>query len=224
MCKSSSKAVAIVAHLKRLNNTQWGSRPDLTRQTAKSCIITTTMHGAGVWRPEETVLSWNRGKLKDLKYRHGQQVAQLSKAIRVGIRTILSAYKTTPLAILHWEAGISPVRLLLQEFRLQQALRLQTLDKSYLLKKRGHGKLLSRVSQTAKLMPTSLHSENLALDKTKNSTKIEMDCSRHDIQIYADGRASGGYIFDHIEMPNFLRLYAKIPHQICHKRHNPYER
>lgn len=67
------------------------------------------------------------------------------------IRAILPVYKTTPLPILYREAGIPRVTLLLQEIKLRQALRLQTLDESHPLKRGVYGKSITCLTETAKL-------------------------------------------------------------------------
>lgn len=200
MTKWAAKAAATGTHLRRLNNTQRGSHPDLIIQAVKACIISTALYGAEVWWPGDTVLSWKRGKYRELKHRSGQLVTCLSRAIHVGLRAILPVYKTTPLPILYREAGIPPVTLILQEIRLRQALRIQTLEEPHPLKRRAYGKLMTRLTETAKLLPRSVDSENIMLNSAVHTATSEINSSIHDIHLFTDGarnpdgKARGGYV------------------------------
>ncbi|POS87274.1 hypothetical protein EPUL_001831 [Erysiphe pulchra] len=89
-----AKASAVASHIKRLNNTQRGSRLDLVRQAVKACVISTAMFGAEVWWPGDTVISWNKDKYRELKHRSGSHIALLTKTINQGLRAILPAQAT----------------------------------------------------------------------------------------------------------------------------------
>ncbi|POS81855.1 hypothetical protein EPUL_006581, partial [Erysiphe pulchra] len=118
----------------------------------------------------------------------------------MGLRAILPVYKTTPLPILHREAGIPPVTLILQEIRLRQALRIQTLDEPHPLKRRAYGKSMTRLTEMAKLLPRSVDSENTMLNSAVHTATSEINSSIHDIHLFIDrarnpdGKAGGGYV------------------------------
>ncbi|POS83820.1 hypothetical protein EPUL_004853 [Erysiphe pulchra] len=170
-------------HLKRLNNTQRGSRPDLVRQAVKSCVLSIATYGAEVWWPGETVYSWSRGIQKDLKFRSNSHLSFLSKTVKLGLRTILPAYKTTPLPILYREAGIPSVNLILEKIRLRHVLRMQNLDDNHSLKKRA-----------------LVDGKDVFLCEKKLKFDSNVTRENHDIHLYTDGsrsldgKAGGGFV------------------------------
>lgn len=198
--KWAAKASSVAMHLKRLNNSQRGSRPDLVRQAVKSCVIPIATYGAEVWWPGETVYSWSRGIQKDLKNRSNSHLSLLSKSVKLGLRSILPVFKTTPLPILYREAGIPPVNLILEETRLRQALRIQTLDDKHPLKKRALGKAFTRLTRTTKLLPLSVDGKDVPLVGKKRKFDANVPRRIHDIHLFtdgsrtADGKAGGGFV------------------------------
>ena len=140
-----------------------------------------------MWWPGDTVPSWNKGKLKELKNRCGQQLKKLSSVIHQGLRTIVPVYKTVPISSLAREAGIPPISILLHEIRLRQSLRIQTLDKNHPLKKRAFTRYRTRLTQTNQLLPLSLDSSCVKLDPALFPNQSEPYHSIQDIHIYTDG-------------------------------------
>lgn len=125
----------------------------------------------------------------------------MSKAIFSGIWAVIPAYRIIPLSALHREVGISPVLILLQEVRLQQSLRRQRLDDSYPLKKRTYSTADTRLTQTARILPTSIDPKNITLGSEYRIDLIEIKPSIQEIHVYTDGlylrqdcEAGRGYI------------------------------
>lgn len=120
------------------------------------------MFGAEVWWPGNTIISWNKGKYKELRHRSGSHIALLTKTINLGLRAILPVHKTIPVPALYREAGILPASLLLEGIRFRQALRIQTLDDKHPLKKRAFDKRVTRLTKRVKLLPVSVDSKNIS--------------------------------------------------------------
>lgn len=196
----TAKAFAVAAHLRRLNNTQRGSPPHLVQQAIKTCVLSTALYGVEAWWPGESIITWNKGNHKLLKNRSGLHLKQFSKAIISGIRAALPVFKTTPLPVLHRESGIPPINILLHEARLKHALRIQTLDANHPLKKKACGNFLTRLTQTARLIPISEDALHVTIDERYHPTSTNLIPSRHDIHVYTDGscnpagKAGGGFV------------------------------
>lgn len=198
--KWAAKAALVATHLRRLNNTQRGSSPQLLWQVVKACINPVALYGAEVWWPGDKILSWSNGRQKELKHRCNRHLNHLSKPIISGIRAILPTYRTTPIPALHREAGIPPVSILLAGLRLRHSLRIQTLDQEHPLRRRAYGRGLTRLTQTASLLPKSLDAETAIQEFTPRWINQQLQPTSHDIHLYTDGsccpgsKAGGGYV------------------------------
>lgn len=101
--KWSAKAVSVSGFLRRLNNTQRGSPPQLVQQAINACVIPVAFSGAQVWYLGTTEFAWRNGIRYLKNSRNGKQISRINRAIISGLRAILPVYRTTPLPIIHRE-------------------------------------------------------------------------------------------------------------------------
>lgn len=198
--KWSAKGISVSGFLRRLNNTQRGSSPQLVRQAIKACVIPVVLYGAEVWYPGTTEFGSRNGKHFLKNSRNGKQVSRLNRAIISGLRAVLPVYKTTPLPILYRESGILPAFELLKYARIRQALRIRSLDELHPLRQRAFEQVHTRLTQVANLLPGLQDSDIPLLLQTIPSPQKSICPSIHDIHLYTDGSCNsvdssgGGYI------------------------------
>lgn len=87
--KWSAKAFSVSNFLRRLNNTQRGSSPQLVQKAVKTCVLPIALFGAEVWWPGPKIYAWRRCKLFEKDSQNGKQIALINRAIISGIRAIL---------------------------------------------------------------------------------------------------------------------------------------
>lgn len=118
----------------------------------------------------------------------------------MSLRTILPIYRTTPLPIIYREAGVPPVKIMLEEIRLRKALRIQSLDTSHPMRKRAYGNRTTRLTKTAQLLPISADAELANLDRESPNPPNIHNSTNHDVHVYSDGailpdgRAGGAFV------------------------------
>lgn len=189
----AAKGAAIAAHLHRINRATKGAPPHLIRQAVKTCILPTIFYGIEAWWPGKHVLSWNRGREKELIHRSQLHLKTLSKVLHLALRAIVPSYRTIPLPALYREAGIPPTHIILDEIRLRKSLRLQTLDHNHPLRIRANGKRSSRLTQTLQLLPISIDSHLCNMEEDAANILPALKPTDHDIYVYTDGaRTSEG--------------------------------
>ncbi|KAM4054427.1 reverse transcriptase (RNA-dependent DNA polymerase) [Hirsutella rhossiliensis] len=133
--KWTAKAQAVAFHLRRLTNTRHGPLPSAVRRAVCACVIPVLLYAAEVWYPGSTRPRWTKPG-KEGPSRIGHLVKKMSKALYTSLRAILPVWRTTPTNVLHREAGIPPVPLLLEARRTAFAARLKSLDEAHPLVKR----------------------------------------------------------------------------------------
>ncbi|POS86184.1 hypothetical protein EPUL_004045 [Erysiphe pulchra] len=161
--KWAVKAVSVSGFLRRLNNSQRGSSPQLVRQAIKAYIIPIALYRAEFWYPGTTDFAW----------RNGKQVSGINRAVISGLRAFLPVSKTVTLPTLYREPGILSAIELLKHDRTHQALRiqsLQSLDELRPLKQRALEQIaLLRRNQSAhrSIILNYTHGSCQSLDSTR---------------------------------------------------------
>ncbi|KJZ72308.1 hypothetical protein HIM_08349 [Hirsutella minnesotensis 3608] len=133
--KWTAKAQAVAFHLRTLTNTKHGPLPSAVRRAVCACVIPVLLYAVEAWYPSSTSPRWTKPE-KDGPSRIGHLVKKMSKALYTSLRAILPVWRTTPTNVLHREAGIPPVSLLLDARRMAFAARLKALDEAHPLVKR----------------------------------------------------------------------------------------
>lgn len=131
-----AKAYKAATHLRGLNRVLDGAPPRLTALAANASVLPVATYGTETWWPGPT-----RPSAKDwTKTAASKQVTNLKildRAIVAAARAVLPVWKTTPIPILHREAGLPPASVLLEQIRIRAAMRLRTLDKAHPLVERA---------------------------------------------------------------------------------------
>ncbi|POS83246.1 hypothetical protein EPUL_004837, partial [Erysiphe pulchra] len=156
--------------------------------TAKvtSCVLPVVLYEIEAWWPGDHTLAWRRKKLQELKHRCGKQIQLLSKAIHMSLRTILPIYRSTPLPTLFRDGGLPPTRII----------------------KRAYSIATTRLTKTAHLLPISVDTELVNLDKESPNPPKIYNSTNHDIHVYSDGailpdgRAGGAFVLFQAERKN----------------------
>ncbi|KAI0998194.1 hypothetical protein K3495_g9999 [Podosphaera aphanis] len=127
-----SKALKMAQHMRRLNPVKRDATPGALVTAVNTCVIPVATFGAEVWWPGTSRPS-----------RHGNVTPPTSflcglvdKSIHLALRALLPVWRTTPNAVLHWEAGILVARILLEGYRLRLAVGLNSLDSANPLRSR----------------------------------------------------------------------------------------
>ncbi|KAM4062485.1 reverse transcriptase (RNA-dependent DNA polymerase) [Hirsutella rhossiliensis] len=153
--KWTAKAQAVAFHLRRLTNTRHGPLPSAVRRAVCACVIPVLLYAAEVWYPGSTRPRWTKPG-KEGPSRIGHLVKKMSKALYTSLRAILPVWRTTPTNVLHREAGIPPVPLLLEARRTAFAARLKSLDEAHPLVKRTSRPKAPILNEMIKLKPALL--------------------------------------------------------------------
>ncbi|KJZ68791.1 hypothetical protein HIM_11822 [Hirsutella minnesotensis 3608] len=114
--KWTAKAQAVAFHLRRLTNTKHGPLPSAVRRAVCACVIPVLLYAAEAWYPGPTCPRWTKPS-KEGPSGIGNLVKKMSKALYTSLRAILPVWRTTSTNVLHREAGIPPVSLLLEARR-----------------------------------------------------------------------------------------------------------
>ncbi|KJZ69979.1 hypothetical protein HIM_10624 [Hirsutella minnesotensis 3608] len=133
--KWTTKAQAVAFHLRRLTNTKHGPLSSAVRRAVCACVIPVLLYATEAWYPGPTCPRWTKPS-KEGPSGIGNLVKKMSKALYTSLRAILPVWRTTPTNVLHREAGIPPVSLLLEARRTAFAARLKALDEAHPLVKR----------------------------------------------------------------------------------------
>ncbi|KAM4066733.1 reverse transcriptase (RNA-dependent DNA polymerase) [Hirsutella rhossiliensis] len=101
--------------------------PSAMRRAVCACVIPVLLYAAEAWYPGPKSPRWTKPS-KEGPSGIGNLVKKMSKALYTSLRAILPVWRTTPTNVLHREAGIPPVPLLLEGRRtaLLRALKLST--------------------------------------------------------------------------------------------------
>ena len=128
----AARAKQTAAGIQSLANTARGVNARLLRQAVISCILPVLTYGAEAWWP-------------GLARPHGSRLitngvnsalSHLENTLRQAIRGSLPVYRTTPIPILHREAAIPPMVLILNYQRALAHLRLARLDDRHPVRRR----------------------------------------------------------------------------------------
>ncbi|KJZ68765.1 hypothetical protein HIM_11849 [Hirsutella minnesotensis 3608] len=133
--KWTAKAQAVAFHLRKLTNTKHGPLPSAVRRAVYACVIPVLLYVTDAWYPGPTSPRWTKPS-KEGPSGIGHLVKKMSNALYTSLRAILPVWRTTPTNVLHREAGIPPVPLLLDARRMAFAARLKALDEAHPLVKR----------------------------------------------------------------------------------------
>ncbi|KAM5344597.1 hypothetical protein ACJ41O_013132 [Fusarium nematophilum] len=153
--KWATKAESITNLLRSITNTRHGPPPAYTRKAVQACVVPTLLYGAEAWYPGEND-EFNDGKSTRILH----LIERMHPVYMTALRATVPLWKTTPLAALHRESGLPPLKLLFESHRRRFATRLRTLDRRHPLATRTDQKPAKRPSR---LYRTSL----LALKTTR---------------------------------------------------------
>ncbi|XP_044714695.1 reverse transcriptase (RNA-dependent DNA polymerase) domain-containing protein [Hirsutella rhossiliensis] len=191
--KWTAKAQAVAFHLRRLTNTRHGPLPSAVRRAVCACVIPVLLYAAEVWYPGSTRPRWTKPG-KEGPSRIGHLVKKMSKALYTSLRAILPVWRTTPTNVLHREAGIPPVPLLLEARRTAFAARLKSLDEAHPL--RRSDELLPSCPRPALLQRGFVEEQTAPLQSaSKNETAKKFRdwlqaLSPRTLVVYSDGSRS----------------------------------
>ncbi|KJZ68753.1 hypothetical protein HIM_11851 [Hirsutella minnesotensis 3608] len=133
--KWTAKAQAVANHLRSLGNTRRGALPSAMQRAVRACVEPILLFGVEAWYPGPTSPRWRQPTVQGPS-RIQQLLRKMSKALIQAVRAILPTWKTTPIAVLHRESGIPPVRQLLEARRIRFSARIKSLDGAHPLAKR----------------------------------------------------------------------------------------
>lgn len=128
----AARAKQTAAGIRSLANTARGVNAGLLRQTVISCILPVLTYGAEAWWPG---LAQSR-KSKLLPNGVNAALSHLDGTLRQAIRGTLPIYRTTPTPILHREAAVPPMELILNYQRARAHLRTARLDDRHPVRRR----------------------------------------------------------------------------------------
>jgi ribonuclease HI len=216
------KATRLANHLRGLAKTIHGPPAHSLRLAVKTCVLPTALYGSEAWYAGRMKPNNNRARAaandgKPVSAKLGWHIQELQKVINVAARAVLPVWRTTPVAVLHKEAGLPPATVVLEEAKLRFAHRLQVLDPLHPLVSRlsPGNQTRGRHAGEPKRKVTKLHVLNDILppikrpvltiprcppgsriDPTKGKTKEEAkeaflgwldELSTDDLVIYSDG-------------------------------------
>ncbi|KAI0999638.1 hypothetical protein K3495_g8559 [Podosphaera aphanis] len=145
----SAKTQRISSHIRQLGNTNRGVPTSFLRTAALAAALPVILYGAEVWWRGHSF--FRRGRPTSTRSQH--LVDMVSRALVNLARAILPVYKTTPIAALLREVWLKPAHILLEEIRLNSAVRLATADSFHPLVKRSNdSRALTRLVMKAKLV------------------------------------------------------------------------
>ena len=217
-----TKAMKVAHHIRGLANTVNGPPASMLRLAYTACIMPMALYGTEAWYGGRVKPPTRKRKGHgDVSSGRGWHVKQIDRAFRVALRAVLPAWKTSPIASLHRDAGLPTAEQALQDALYRFAFRLQTIDKDNPIAWRtkptlgGHGvhkgkemPLYTRLQTTATLvekLPRPLlirprYTAGCKTDPTRGLTKEEAakeflcwasHLPKDDILIYSDGSQTG---------------------------------
>ncbi|KAI0995289.1 hypothetical protein K3495_g12893 [Podosphaera aphanis] len=172
-----SKALKAAQHMCRLNSVKRGAAPGPLVTAVNACIVPVATIGAEVWWPGLT-RETTRGTVTPATSHFCNRI---DKTVHLAIRSALPVWRTTPIVVLHREAGIPPARIILEGIRSRLAARLNSLDNRHPFRTRASlcpnldtfkykrkarvtkypGSLMSRVQRAYQLLPPAELAEPL---------------------------------------------------------------
>ena len=152
----SEKALKVATALRSLANSVRGVKADLLRKTTTACVLPVAYYAAETWWPGRT----RPGTTQAISNRVDHLIQTLTKVTLTAARAILPVWKTTPVAVLHRESGVSPPELALNSMALAAATRLKRLDPRHPLRRRAEkiqssGRPTSRFARRVLALPQS---------------------------------------------------------------------
>lgn len=152
--RMANKARIVSNLLRGISGIKYGPPPEKARKAAKACIEPILLYGTEAWYPGATKQTTQGTKTNRIT----DTVNRIQTAQQAAIRAILPTWRTTPIPVLHREAGLPNAEGLLNQARLRFAARLQSLDANHPLTTRVNSrhtasKTLTRLQRTAGLLP-----------------------------------------------------------------------
>ena len=134
----AGKAKQAAGGIQALANTVRGVKAPLLRQATIACVVSVLCYGAEAWWPGmNRPAQDSSGRQKPISNRVSIQLACLDRVLRSALSRVLPVYKTTQTAVLHREAAIPPMELLLNQRRRGLAIRVHKLDTRHPLHRRA---------------------------------------------------------------------------------------
>ncbi|ODM16230.1 hypothetical protein SI65_08326 [Aspergillus cristatus] len=134
----AGKAKQAAGGIQALANTVRGVKAPLLRQATIACVVSVLCYGAEAWWPGmKRPAQDSSGRQKPISNRASIQLACLDRVLRSALLRVLPVYKTTQTAVLHREAAIPPMELLLNQRRRGLAIRVHKLDTRHPLHRRA---------------------------------------------------------------------------------------
>ena len=128
----AARARQTAAGIQSLANTARGVNARLLRQAVIACVLPVLTYGAEAWWPGIS----RAHKTSFISNGVKSALAHLGNTLRYAIRSILPAYRTTPIPILHRESAIPPMELILNHQRVLAHLRNTRLDNQHPVRRR----------------------------------------------------------------------------------------
>lgn len=192
----SAKTQRVSAHIRQLGNTNRGVPTSFLRTAALAAALPVLLYGAEVWWRGHTYN--RRGRLTSTRSQH--LVTTVSRALVNLARAILPVYKTTPIAALLREVWLKPAHILLEERRLNSAIKLAAADDFHPVAKRSkepraHTRLTEKLLLVSpfprpRLVPSSYRASSIL---TRTDLSLEAFSRRigelppWDILVFSDG-------------------------------------
>lgn len=119
--KWAIKARSVTNLLRGFCSTVKGPPAHAVRRAVIACVEPVLLYGSEAWYPGVT-------NAKGASTRTQHLTDRIDSVLKISIRAILPAWKTTPIPALHREAGIAPADQILEAHRLRFSTRLRSLD------------------------------------------------------------------------------------------------
>ncbi|KAL1952888.1 hypothetical protein VTO42DRAFT_4058 [Malbranchea cinnamomea] len=127
------KARQVAGGIQALSNTVRGAPVQLLRQAVQACMLPILCYRAEAWWPGKSRVVGGG----EISNRVDSLMERLDLVLRQAIRGALPVYWTTPIAALHRELEIPPIKLALDHRHAALAARIKGLDKRHPLVRRG---------------------------------------------------------------------------------------
>jgi ribonuclease HI len=155
----ATKARATANGLRAIGNTTRGAPARLLRQAVTACVLPVATYAAETWWPSASRQQSGKTVSNGTK----TLVAKLDTVQNNALRAILPVWKTTPVAAMQRESGLTPMEIYLDAKRRAAAVRMCRLDAHHPLSRRlrpEREQVNTRLTAMARLVPTGTERVN----------------------------------------------------------------
>ena len=140
----AAKARKVAAHIRSLAKTTCGPPALSLRKAVITCVLPRLLYGSEAWYGGRTRTHTTVRGTKAVSTRLGWHIETVDKTLALAARGVLPVYRTTPIAILFWEAGLPSGRVALENEKLRFGAHLLTVDHHHPLAQRMETPIIRR--------------------------------------------------------------------------------